>query len=90
VSWAAAHATLDNPDRVALLLDKLREAGVQDQVTALLRRDPAAHARLDDEFGVARLLHSLREAGAQDQVTALAARAAAHRRGGPGRRAAPP
>ena len=58
---------------MARLLDSLRAAGAQDQVTALLRRDPAAHAALDDPAAVASLLDRLREAGAQDQVTALAA-----------------
>ena len=76
--WAAAHAALDDPRGVAWLLASLREAGAQDQATALLARDPAAHVPLDDPRGVARLLGSLREAGAQDQATALAERAAAH------------
>ena len=53
-----------------------RAAGVQDQVTALLARDPAAHAALDNLGGVASLLDALRKADAQAQVTALAARAA--------------
>ena len=56
---------------MAALLDSLREAGAQEQVTALLPRDPAAHVPLDDPGAVARLLDSLREAGAQEQVTAL-------------------
>ena len=59
---------------MARLLDSLREAGAQEQVTALLRRDPAAHVPLDDPDAVARLLDSLREAGAQEQATALADR----------------
>ena len=42
VRWAVAHAALDDPGAVAELLRKLREADAQDQVTALLRRDPAA------------------------------------------------
>ncbi len=42
---AAAHVPLDDPYAVARLLDSLREA---EQVTALLRRDPAAHAFLDE------------------------------------------
>ena len=76
--WAAAHAALDDPYRVALLLGNLQEAGARRQVTALLRRDPAAHVALDDLDEVASLLASLREAGARRQAAALAARAAAH------------
>jgi hypothetical protein len=72
--WAAGHAALDNPGGVASLLYRLRGAGAQDQVTALLARDPAGHAALDNPDGVASLLDALRVAGAQDQVTALLAR----------------
>ena len=68
---------LDNPFDVVDLLRSLREAGAQDQVTALAGR-AAAHIPLDNPHGVAFLLRDLREAGAQDQVTALAGRAAAH------------
>ena len=53
---------------------QLREAGAQDQVTALLPEIRAAHAALDNPAGVASLLGSLREAGAHEQVTALAGR----------------
>jgi len=56
---------------VARLLGGLRGAGAEEQVTALLRRDPAAHVSLDDPGGVARLLGGLRGAGAEEQVTAL-------------------
>ena len=59
---AAAHASLDDPDAVAVLLDSLREAGAHEQVTALLAR-AAAHAPLDDPDGVAILLDSLRRGG---------------------------
>ncbi|WP_327743428.1 hypothetical protein OHO28_08950 [Streptomyces europaeiscabiei] len=76
--WAAAHASLDDPSAVAWLLNRLREAGAQEQVTALLARDPAAHVPLDDPPAVAALLEELREAGAQEQANALAERAAAH------------
>jgi len=72
--WAAAHVALDDPYGVAGLLDRLREAGAQDQAAALLARDPAAHVSLEDSAGVARLLGRLREAGAQDQAAALLAR----------------
>ena len=76
--WAVAHAPLDDPSSVALVLDSLRQAGAREQVTALLHRDPAAHVSLDNPVRVARLLESLRQAGAREQVTALAERAAAH------------
>ena len=71
VHWVITHVSLDDPRAVAALLGELREAGAQDQVTALLRRDPAAHASLGNPHAVALLLDRLREAGAQDQVTAL-------------------
>ena len=69
--WAVAHVPVDDPDAVAGLLDRLREAGAHEQVTALLARDPAAHIPLDDPEAVADLLTALRAAGAPDQVTAL-------------------
>jgi hypothetical protein len=71
VCWAVAHAALDDPGAVAALLDILRTLATQDQVAALLDRDPAARVSLDDPGAVAALLQSLREAGAQDQVAAL-------------------
>ena len=58
---------------MARLLDSLREAGAQEQATALADR-AAAHVSLDNPDAVARLLGSLREAGAQEQATALADR----------------
>ena len=70
---AAAHASLDDPDGVAILLDSLRQAGAHEQAAALAAR-AAAHAALDDPDGVARLLDSLREAGAHEQAAALLAR----------------
>ena len=72
--WVTVNVSLGDPTVVARLLDRLREAGTQDQVTALLARDPAAHVALDDPAGVADLLGNLRAAGTQDQVTALLAR----------------
>jgi uncharacterized protein YidB (DUF937 family) len=75
--WAATHAALDDLFGVDLLLDKLREAGLQEQAAALAAR-AAAHIPLNNPFGVARLLGSLHGAGLQEQATALARRAAAH------------
>ena len=69
--WAAAHASLDNPAGVAILLGALREAGADDQAAALLRRDPAAHVSLDNSTGVLVLMAKLQEAGADDQAAAL-------------------
>ena len=72
--WAAAHVSLDDSDAVAWLLNRLRQAGADEQAAALLARDPAAHAPLDNPGGVAYLLGSLREAGADEQAAALLAR----------------
>ncbi|MFI9630807.1 hypothetical protein [Streptomyces sp. NPDC052042] len=76
--WATTHASLDDPYAVAELLEVLRETGADEQVTALLVRDPAAHTSLDDPDDVARLLEVLRETEADEQAAALAERAAAH------------
>ena len=78
--WATIDIALDlrHTADVARLLDSLRKTSAQDQVTALLARDPAAHVSLDDPEASLSLLDSLREAGAQHQVTALADRAAEH------------
>ncbi|WP_405775666.1 hypothetical protein [Streptomyces sp. NBC_01538] len=71
--WAAAHAALDNPHAVAGLLDALREAGADEQVTVLAER-AAAHTALDNPLAVTPLLKTLREAGADEQVAVLLAR----------------
>ena len=71
--WAAAHTPLDDPRGVASLLFSLREAGADEQATALAGR-AAAHTPLDNPRGVAYLLESLRQAGADEQATALLAR----------------
>ena len=76
--WAADHAALDDPDAVIWLLQALREAGAEEQVAALLARDPAAHVSIDNRHAVIWLLDALRDAGAEEQVGVLAARAAAH------------
>ena len=70
---AIAHISLDDPDAVAGLLDSLRAAGAEEQVTALATR-AAASIPLDDPDDVTRLLDSLRAAGAEEQVTALLCR----------------
>ncbi len=75
---SGAHAPLDNPFAVAMLLDGLLRAGAHEQAAALLARDPAAHAPLDNPQAVAWLLDRLREAGMHEQAAALASRAAAH------------
>ena len=85
--WAVTHVSLDDPYFVAMLLDGMRRAGAEQQVTALLARDPATRVSLDYLHGVAMLLDSMRAAGAERQLTALANRAADHvplnNRGGP-------
>ena len=67
---AADRAALDNPYGVARLLDSLRRAQAQDQVTKLADRAAA----LDNPAGVAFLLASLRKTGAEQQAAALLAR----------------
>ena len=47
VTTLAAHARLDNPQKVADLLRALSYVGAAGQLTTLLDRDPAAHASLD-------------------------------------------
>jgi hypothetical protein len=76
--WAATHAALDDPYGVFRLLDRLLEAGANEQAAALLARDPALHAALDDPAAVVSLLDRLVEAGADEQAAALAAPAAGH------------
>ncbi len=76
---AAAHAPLGDP-HVVILLGALWTAGAKDQVTTLLRRDPAARVSLEDPRPSVwppppkSLLESLQEAGAREQATALADR----------------
>ncbi|MBF6216121.1 hypothetical protein IU487_34555 [Nocardia puris] len=74
IAWVVAHASLTHPMMVASLLKELRRTGADDQVTALLARDPAAHTRLDKPFYVTWMIRSLREVGADEQVQALLAR----------------
>jgi hypothetical protein len=45
--------------------------GSDQQVSTLLRRDPASHVALDGSPGVAVMLDSLRKAGADQHVTTL-------------------
>ena len=75
VRWAVAHVSVGDPDAVT---DLLYGMPPEEQVTALLDRDPAAHASLEDLDAVAGLLGALWAVGAAGQVTALADRAAAH------------
>ncbi|MGP8300201.1 hypothetical protein ACTPOK_20170 [Streptomyces inhibens] len=70
----ATHAALDDPDGVSKLLDSLRRAGADGQVTLLLARDPAAHAALDAPHAVSKLLYSLWRVEGEEQVAALLAR----------------
>ncbi len=67
---AAAHAPLGDP-HVVILLGVLWKTGAKEQVTTLLRRDPAARVPLDDPSAVAALLKILLKAGAHDQITTL-------------------
>ena len=56
-----------------MLLYRLREAGAEQQATALADR-AATHVPLDDPHGVDFLLGRLRETGAEQQATALSDR----------------
>ncbi|MGW2716547.1 hypothetical protein [Streptomyces sp. NPDC001492] len=71
---AAAHTPLNDPYTVFSVLALLREAGAQDQVNALLARDPATHVSLNAPYSVYLLLIAFEQEGAQDQVTTLLAR----------------
>jgi hypothetical protein len=75
--WAAVHVALDDPFGVAHLLDRMRRAGANQQVTVLTDR-AAAYVSLDDPVRVVYLLDRMRRAGANQQVTVLTDRAAAH------------
>lgn len=75
-SWAARNITLDNPLGVARLLNGLLDAGAEDQVNALVARDPATRASLGNIDYVVTLLKALRKAGANEQTIRLADRAA--------------
>jgi hypothetical protein len=75
---AVAHCPVDNPEDVAELLEELQEAGAQEQVSALLRRDPARQVAVHDEHAVLRLLNELVRLNAQEQAKTLAYRAAAY------------
>jgi uncharacterized protein YidB (DUF937 family) len=72
--WATAHVSLDHPEAIATLMDRLRRAGAREQAAALLARDPAAHTALDQPGAIASLLDSLREMGADEQAAKLLAR----------------
>lgn len=75
---AAAQVDLHDPRAVLGVLDDLRMVGAQEQIDALIARDPAAHADLRHRHaGV--LLDALVRGRAQDQADALAARAPAAR-----------
>ena len=68
---AIAQVPRHDPAAVGALLISLREAGAQDQITTLLRQDPAAHAALHHADDVIMLTNSPPEAGTEDLVTRL-------------------
>jgi RNA polymerase sigma factor (sigma-70 family) len=70
---AVAYISLDDPAAVAALLDKLRAAGADEQVSTLADR-AAVSIPLDDPDAIAALLDSLRAAGADEQLTTLLCR----------------
>ncbi|TLP60966.1 hypothetical protein [Microbispora triticiradicis] len=71
---AAAHAPLDDPNAVGLLLMTLDVAEARSHVATLLARDPAGRVLLDDPCGVGALLVGLYFSKARDQIAALLAR----------------
>ncbi|MEU6745147.1 hypothetical protein ABZ914_02850, partial [Spirillospora sp. NPDC046719] len=77
-AYATVHVALAAPGAVANLLLMLQWMEADEQLAALVARDPATHATLDDPYAVAFLLDQLREVGADEQVTMLADRAATH------------
>ncbi|MEU1209434.1 hypothetical protein [Nocardia sp. NPDC005825] len=75
-AWVAARATVDDPDAVVRLLEKLRAVGAEDQAQHLAAR-AAPRAAVDDPERVVWLLEELRAVGADDPARNLAIRAAA-------------
>ena len=70
--WVVTHVSLDHPRALADLLQELRQAGADEQVTALAER--IAHAYLNrspDAPDALFLLFALRKAGAQEQADLL-------------------
>ncbi|MGW5317854.1 hypothetical protein [Nocardia thailandica] len=62
---------LDDPGAVGLFLRELRPVGTDEQIQAVLDRDPANHVRLDKPSWVASLLRELRMLEADQQLQAL-------------------
>lgn len=75
---AATHVRLDTPHSLAALISGLETVGADEQIAALLGRDPASHVAVDDLAAVADLVDSLWAVGARDQVACLVERAARH------------
>ncbi|MBO4270908.1 hypothetical protein [Microbispora triticiradicis] len=72
---AAAHAPLNDPNAVGLLLMTLHVAEANSHVAALLARDPAGRVSLDNPGGVGALLFGLSFFdGTLEQIAALLAR----------------
>jgi uncharacterized protein YidB (DUF937 family) len=78
--WAASQASLDDPWKVARLLEALRAAGAADAVPSLLARHPVGQVSLSHRWDVAELVRVLRAAGAAEPAHALLVRAAEHAR----------
>jgi hypothetical protein len=71
----AAEASLDNPGRIAQLLEGLREADAREATLTLANR-AAIGVEVNDPWGIAQLLEGLREADAREATLTLANRAA--------------
>ncbi|EST33780.1 hypothetical protein M878_12095 [Streptomyces roseochromogenus subsp. oscitans DS 12.976] len=68
---AVIHLPLDNADGVAQLLEMLVKVGADDQIAALLARDPATHVVLNGTNTVNWLLNALQAVGAEEQISTL-------------------
>jgi hypothetical protein len=74
----ASAVSLERPDHVWSFLDALRTVGADDQVAALVARDPASRVEVGGLYGSpGNLIALLHDIGAEEQASALAARAAA-------------
>lgn len=77
--WVAEHVNLSDPSAVSSVLDDMKAAGADEQIAALLARDPASHVDLGNSDAVAYLIEMLAMAGADEQMAVLLSRApAAH------------
>ena len=77
VAHSAARVSLADATVLVRVLSNLRAAGAEEQIAALLARDPASCVSLGNPRAAAMLLGELRRLSAGEQLTALATRIAA-------------